>query len=188
MPWDPGAVVVWHEAWEGTPYFLCPVRVVEDSETRIAYYLAEGTRYTFPPGSYPFGEQHPWAARGSWEDHGILVTHEWGTAHAIWHFWRGDERAFAGWYVNMQAPLVRDGDGFVTQDHELDLVVRPDSTWSWKDEQELLDWVPRGRFTEEEAAAIRAEGERVLAGWPFPTGWEGWQPDPSWPVPELGDA
>ena len=106
-------------------------------------------------------------------------------AYAIWHFWRGDDRAFTGWYVNMQEPLRREGRSFLTQDQELDIWIEPDGTWRWKDEQELLDWVPRGRFTEDEVAAIRAEGERVLAEWPFPTGWEEWEPDPSWAVPVL---
>jgi hypothetical protein len=50
------------------------------------------------------------------------------------------------------------------------------------------DWVRQGRFTGEDVAAIRAEGERVLAAWPFPTGWEDWQPDPSWTAPELPDG
>jgi hypothetical protein len=54
-----------------------------------------------------------------------------------------------------------------------------------KDEDELAEQVELGCFTAEEAAAARAEGERVLAEWPFPTGWEDWRPDPSWPVPEL---
>ena len=30
---------------------------------------------------------------------------------------------------------------------------------------------------------VRAEAARVLEEWPFPTGWEDWRPDPSWPVP-----
>ena len=32
---------------------------------------------------------------------------------------------------------------------------------------------------------IWAEGERLLAEGPFPTGWEEWRPDPAWNVPEL---
>ena len=87
--------------------------------------------------------------------------------------------------MNLQAPFRRDGTAFDTQDHELDLWITPDGAWKWKDEEALLDWVRRGRFTEAEAAAIRAEGERVLAAWPFPTGWEGWEPDPSWRAPVL---
>jgi len=72
-----------------------------------------------------------------------------------------------------------------TQDHELDLVVRPDRSWRWKDEEKMEYWVRQGRFTPAEVAAIRAEGERVLAASPFPTGWEDWRPDPSWRVPKL---
>jgi hypothetical protein len=45
-----------------------------------------------------------------------------------------------------------------------------------------------GFFAREQAAAVRAEGERVLAEWPFPTGWEDWEPDPSWPPPSVPDA
>ena len=47
------------------------------------------------------------------------------------------------------------------------------------------DGVRQDRFTSEDVAVIRAEGERVLAEWPFPTGWEDWQPDPSWAAPTF---
>ena len=46
------------------------------------------------------------------------------------------------------------------------------------------DWVRQGRFTSKDVAAFRAEGERVLADWPFPTGWEEWQPVPAWAAPK----
>ena len=35
---------------------------------------------------------------------------------------------------------------------------------------------------------VRAEAERVLAAPPWPTGWEAWRPDPSWPAPALPDG
>lgn len=187
MRWSPGDVVVWREAWHGLEYISVPVRVVEDSDDLLVVFVCEGTRYAFP-NPWPFGDQHAWAARGGFEGEGILIAHGAGAAHSIWHFWRGAERRFAGWYVNMQEPLRRDTRSYVTQDHELDIWIEPDRKWRWKDEQELLDWIPRGRFTEDEVVAVRAEGERVLTEWPFPTGWEEWSPDPSWPVPELPDA
>ena len=134
---------------------------------------------------WPFEGEHPWKQRGAWTGHGALVVHRSGDAHTIWHFWRGPERRFGGWYVNLQAPFVRDGREFDTNDHELDIVIEPEGSWRWKDEEKMDGWVRQGRFTQEDVAAIRAEGERVLAEWPFPTGWEGWEPDPSWPVPEL---
>ncbi|HSP74054.1 MAG TPA: hypothetical protein VLN26_16905 [Gaiellaceae bacterium] len=42
-----------------------------------------------------------------------------------------------------------------------------------------------GVFDDAAAAEVRAEGERVIAAWPFPTGWEDWRPDPAWTPPEL---
>jgi hypothetical protein len=62
------------------------------------------------------------------------------------------------------------------------------SDGTWKDEEELHARVSRGRFTEQEVAAIRSEGERVPAERPSPTGREDWQPDLSRPVPELPRA
>jgi hypothetical protein len=183
--WEAGEIVTWRETWHGRTYSAFPVRVVEDIGHTIVVYLAEGTRFAFPPGSWPFDGHHPWAERGVWTGHGVLVRHRAGDAHAIWHFWDGPERRFAGWYVNLQAPFRQDGLAFDTNDHELDIWIESDGTWRWKDEDKMDDWVRRGRFTTEEVATIRAEGERVLAEWPFPTGWEEWRPDPSWPVPTL---
>ena len=185
MRWELGEVVVWRETWRGHTYFVWPVRVVRDDERELAVYVGEGTPFHFPEGAWPFDGEHPWLARDRWVGHGVLVTHRPGDAHAIWHFWDGDERRFAGWYVNMQDPFRRDGTAFDTQDHELDLWIEPDGSWQWKDEERMADWVRQGRFSLDEVAAIRAEGERVLAAWPFPTGWEEWAPDPSWPVPDL---
>lgn len=85
-------------------------------------------------------------------------------------------------HVNLQDPFRLDEHGYATEDHALDVVVEPDGSWRWKDEDELADAVRAGRVDE---AAARAEGERVLAEAPFPTGWEGYRPDPDWPVPEL---
>jgi hypothetical protein len=37
-------------------------------------------------------------------------------------------------------------------------------------------------------AYLAVPGEEVLAEWPFATGWEKWEPDPTWTVPEHPDA
>jgi len=52
--WSHGDVVVRRGTWRGGTYLESPVRVVEDTGERIAVHLAEGTRFTFPPGSWPF--------------------------------------------------------------------------------------------------------------------------------------
>ena len=59
--------------------------------------------------------------------------------------------------------------------------------------QELAEAVEVGLFTSEQARAIRAEGECVIArveSWspPFDEGWEHWRPDPDWPLPSLPEG
>jgi hypothetical protein len=45
-----------------------------------------------------------------------------------------------------------------------------------------------GVFDEEGAAAVRAEGERMIAQRPWPTGWEDWRPPADWhPLPLPDD-
>jgi Protein of unknown function (DUF402) len=183
MLWQAGDEIVWRSKWRGRTYAGIPVRVVRDAADETAVYLAEGTRFGF--AEWPFEGAHPWESRGAWTGHGVLIQLRPGEAHSIWHFWTGPERRFACWYVNLQEPYVRDGMAFDSRDNELDVVIAPDGAWRWKDEELMEDWVRQGRFTREEVAAIRREGERVLAAWPFPTGWEEWEPDPAWPVPEL---
>jgi hypothetical protein len=188
MFWKSGDVVAWREAWQGQEYIAVPVRVVEDDEDQLLVYVAAGTRFSFP-SAWPFGEAHPWARDGVWRGaHGSLVRMRPGDSYAIGHFWEGETRRFSGWYVNMQEPFRREGLSYVTQDQELDIWVNADGTWSWKDEQELEDWVGRGRFTRAEVTEIRRVGESVISAWPFPTGWENWAPDPAWPVPTLPES
>ena len=61
-------------------------------------------------------------------------------------------------------------------DQALDVLVEPDGTWRWKDEDDLAEAQALEIWTADEAAAIRAEGERVIAVRPWPTGWESWRP------------
>jgi len=185
MYWCPGEVVAWRQTWQRCEYLAIPVRVVEDTEELLVVYWAESTRYVFGPCAWPFADTHPWAEQGAWHGHGVLALMKPGAGYSIWHLWKGKKRRFAGWYVNLQEPFRRDDRSYFTQDQELDIRIEPDGTWRWKDEQELEDWVARGRFTRREVTEIRRVGQQVVAEWPFPTGWEGWEPDPAWRTPTL---
>ena len=176
-------MVVWWEAWRGRMYGafrFASSRTMTSASSRTS----EGTRFLFPPGGWLFRRRAPLGAPRGMDGPRVLIEYRPGAAHTIWHFWEGNERRFAGWYVNMQAPYRRDGHTYQSQDHELDIWVASDGSWKWKDEEDLEGWVSRGRFTEDEVREIRAEGERVLAEWPFPTRWEDWTPDTSWAVPD----
>ena len=107
-----------------------------------------------------------------------------GRSHSIYLFFSPDG-AFEHWYVNFEQPLRRTLVGYDTFDHKLDLIVMLDGTYRWKDEDELEQAAALGIV---DAAAVRAEGQRVLEEWPFPTGWEEWRPDPTWPAPQLPEG
>lgn len=92
--------------------------------------------------------------------------------------------------MNLEDAHLRDESNIVTQDHVLDLLVRPDRSVTWKDEDELEAAVAAGRYSAEDAELFGGDARAVEAivvmwGSPFCDGWERWKSDPSWPVPAL---
>ncbi|GAA3260328.1 DUF402 domain-containing protein [Dactylosporangium siamense] len=125
----------------------------------------------------------------TWRGADVLLLHPPGAAHSVWWFFTGG--VFTGWYVNLESPAHRRAGGIDVVDHHLDVVVAADRTWRWKDEDEFLGCVGLpGFWDEEQAAAIRAEGERVVAAlearvFPFDGTWCDFVPDAGWPTPAL---
>jgi predicted RNA-binding protein associated with RNAse of E/G family len=71
-----------------------------------------------------------------------------GDAHMLGHFW-DESWTFKGWYVNLRIPIVEHDDFVDSMDQALDVVVDPDGTCRWKDEDDLEKCValtssPRG--------------------------------------------
>ena len=60
--------------------------------------------------------------------------------HSVWLFWSPDWQ-FKTWYVNFQSPLRRLRRGVQIHDYALDIVVRPDMSWSWKDVDEFEELI-----------------------------------------------
>lgn len=186
------------------PFLVMPVTVVEDSDTRIAHYLAAGTRYlrralmngSPVPRVMPLDELRRVGSRlmeDEWRgSHRLIVTRP-GRAHAVYLRWGAATWEFNGWYVNLQEPLQRTESGFTTEDHFLDILVAPDLTWQWKDEDELEEAVEVGRVTRAAADTIRLEGERVIDDieaerFPFDNSLTLWRPDPAWRIPALSSS
>ncbi len=180
----PGMVIDRREVLHGRAWLVTPVRVVWDSEDILVTYLAEGTPLIFP--EHPFGP-HPWSAQDRWTGTGVLQVHRRGDAYSAWAFHK--EGVFTGWYVTFEAPVRRWEEGFDTVDHGVDIWIPAGGTrWQWKDRAEVAALVQVGRLTQDEADAVWAETEKVAAAldrderWWSP--WDGWAPDPTWPVPD----
>jgi hypothetical protein len=197
--WRSGEVVtVRFRSIDGRFYAGRPVRVVSQTDELLVTYLAVGTVVSETMLSdgrrlrdVPLQER--WAHPRSsvlrpWERTELVQLFPRGRAYSLWVM-RDPTRALVGWYVNLEDPH-EFGDGTIsTRDHVLDIWV-PAETGEpeWKDEDEFEAAIATGRVTAEKAVAIRAEGERVLAERPWPTGWEDWLPPGEWTPAELPDG
>jgi len=74
----------------------------------------------------------------TWDGSNVLMWTPPDADHSVWWFFDLDSR-FEGWYVNIESPSRRWSHGLDIQDHALDILVKPDRTWSWKDKDELAE-------------------------------------------------
>lgn len=132
---------------------------------------------------------HDWYERTL--NRAVLTLFPQGEAHAIRLFFTADWQ-FQFWYINLERPYWRTPHGIRTKDQILDIVVKPDLSWSWKDDDEFALLLEAGYFNDAEATAINAEAVKVIADlearrWPFNEPWPEWRPDPAWKAPQIAD-
>jgi hypothetical protein len=202
MGWPYGRPVLYRNIARGVVVNVRPCRVVSDDERGLLLWLARGSAIAVEVAedgrgirTMPFTE---WAGLrhrlepGTWQGPGILKFLPPGVDHSVW-FFRDDAGRFALWYVNLEEHGVRWDDGELAGvdvvDQDLDIVVAPDRTWRWKDEDEFAERlaVP-GHYWVPDPDAVWAEGRRVIkeieAGeFPFDGTWTDFVPDPSWSAP-----
>ena len=200
----PGRPVLYRNIASGRVVNVRPCRVVSDDERGLLLWLARGSVVATEVAEdgrelrdMPFTE---WAGlrhrlvESSWRGPGILKFLPPGVPHSVWFFF-DDAGRFASWYVNLEEPGVRWDDGPIggvdTVDQDLDIVVEPDRSWAWKDEDEFAERLalPDHYWVRDEDA-VWAEGRRVIkvieAGeFPFDGTWTTFTPDPSWPTPRV---
>jgi len=203
--WTPGQTIVHQEFWRDRLWAARPLTVVEDTGDRLLLWIPQGTRRKVP--HTPPGRADPPVRkdrvianldRGDW----VLGEHVWdvsslwivhpGDWHAVWVSWVG-EHAHLGWYVNLQMPFRRTAIGIEAMDLMLDVVVEPDRTWRWKDDDEFDEILERGIFDAGTGTRVRREADdviaRVEAGDPvFREPWPSWSPDPAWARPVLPEG
>ncbi|MDG4769695.1 DUF402 domain-containing protein [Solwaraspora sp. WMMD792] len=202
MRFQPGQLIMHRNVRRGRLGWVRPARVVVDDERGLLVWVDRGSPVVNEVAddgrgmrAMPFTE---WITRsyrikhGRWLGPPVLKFLPAGAAHSVWWF-RDDAGNFLNWYVNLEEPGVRwaDGDlaGVDVVDQDLDVVVRPDRSWVWKDEEEFAERLafPEHYWVRDEAA-VRAEGRRVIkiaeAGdFPFDGTWCDFRPDPAWAPP-----
>jgi hypothetical protein len=198
----PGQTIVRRSVWDnGHIGAVESVKVVSDDHNGLLCWLASGsdaaTRTTLGGESV---RKMPLAQRMAiptmltprqWIGTNVLTLSRAGQAHSVWWFF-GLDLTFQGWYVNLEKPFVRWFGGMDIRDHALDIVVKPDRSWQWKDEDEFAERTGAEQFwTAEQAARIRAEGETVIASieagrYPFDGVHTDFQPDAAWEPARFG--
>lgn len=189
--WDVGDVVVRREVLHGHAWVGFATYVVADEPDLLALYIAPGSELAF--ATWPFDRwEHPWRTAGHrrWHGHGKLMLHRPGDPYSVDVFWAGEDRDFAGWYLNLQDPFRRLAAGIDTLDHELDFWVPAQGAWEVKDAELFEQRVAEERYTAAQAADIRAVGDHLRgmlgAGehW-WDASWATWSPPVSWGPREV---
>ena len=174
---------VWRDVHRGRVWRAQACRIVEESAKSIALWIPAGSPAKVPGDGLRIPGDD-WELVDAAPKRDQICIARPGRRHSVYVFWADDWKV-DHWYVNFEQPLRRSPVGFDTFDEKLDLIVKPDGSYRWKDKDELEQAAALGLLDPEE---VRAEAERVLEEWPFPVGWEDWRPDPSWPVPQLPDG
>ena len=173
---------------------LKPVVVVEDSDAAVKLFAPAGVR-TMVSRPIPAGRPKPWGpgewelAPARWDRWNAVFEHSPGKWSSTWTWWTPDWE-FIGWYVNLQEPIWRTRWGFDARDLQLDIVVAPDRSWRWKDEDDLARSIETGLISEANAERARAAGAEAIAEiearrGPFADGVERWRPPREWATPVL---
>ena len=115
-----------------------------------------------------------------------IADDEWSS---VWWFFDA-AGVFTNWYVNLEIPLGRSESGPDRIDGVLDVIVAPDGSWTWDDEDEAEFAVEAGRISAEQLTRLYEEGERVGAlaergAYPFDGTDVDFRPEPGWAAPEL---
>lgn len=193
--WKPGDQVVIRGVTEtGAIVTGKAVILVEDSSERTAMYFPVGSPFERRlrrkvNGRYSDDSRTEWR-RFVVKENDILMLFYPGKLYAIWLMWNHDTGIFVQWYADLQTEPRRTEIGFDRYDLDLDVVVRPDLSWAWKDEREFRDLIDLRIFSNETEEAVRTAGQEVISRAqnresPFNEGWEDWSPDRDWPIPKF---
>lgn len=174
----------------GVVAFAWPVEPIASDTDAIVVGLVAGSRGLVPVG-YPddLATLDQQALRGefdhvarTWESTNCLHVFQpnqwWGT-RLMWDAATGN---FLCWYVDFLRPVQKHGTFVDTRDLSLDIVVLPDGTFIWKDEDRYAHKINCGLIDDEEQAGVElARGHAVAAiqgrSFPFDGSFRDWRPD-----------
>lgn len=200
--WSPGETIVIQELWRNQLWAARPITVVHDDGDGLVLWCPKGTVRKVP--ATPPSRQSP-ASRPEWFAD-LLTRRDWTLVDSVWDvstLWllrEGDWHAVWvsylesgdhwGWYINLQEPFRRKPRGIQTMDLMLDILVKRDRSWRWKDEDDFEILLAHDLLDVVAAQRVRDEAQKVVqrverSEPPFDGTWSDWRPHPTWSLPEL---
>lgn len=171
MSYDAGDVIVLRDVYDDGVWFAWPLAVAEDSERGLLAWQVPGA-VGWVPDEFATNRASLFAQVSSgrrdlveltWKDtialH-VFVPDQWWSTRLMWSAANGD---FLCWYVDLRVPVVRRGSFLDGRDLQLDLVVWPDLTWWWKDEDDLTAAFTAGLISAVELTAVDRTRTAILA-------------------------
>jgi protein associated with RNAse G/E len=198
--WKPGDVIAWRGIYRERIWHVQPTLLVKDSPEEVVLTLLPGTECIAEP-TYPKGKKngqrrwhfvdHDWQlATYTWQTNRLLLIFEPQNYYSIFLFWNHTSDEFQCYYVNFQLPFQRNGMAVDTLDLDLDLIIRPDFSYKWKDVDDYQEGIAHGVILPEWCNEIESATSEVMERlekrqYPFDGSWLDWKPDPTWQPPML---
>jgi protein associated with RNAse G/E len=198
--WQPGDVISWRGIYRNRIWHVQPTILVKDSPEEVVTTLLPGTE-CIADENYPKGKKHSkrrwhfieedWhLARYTWQRNRLLLIFEPEKYYSTILFWNHASNEFLCYYINFQVPLQRNHCALDTLDLDLDIIINPDFTYEWKDEDDYEQAIERGVIFPEWIAGIERSKVEIFdrlekRQYPFDGSWLNWMPEASWVPPEL---
>ena len=198
--WKPGDVIAWRGIFNQRVWHVQPTIVVKDSPEEIVLTLLPGTE-CIAEEDYSMGkkngkrwwdfEDKPWnLEKYIWRANRLLILLEPEKYYSTTYFWRDDSNDFLCYYINFQLPFQRSHCGIDTLDLDLDLIINPDFSFEWKDEDDYQKAIDNRviipKWTQEIEMAKKEVFDKLeKRQYPYDGSWLNWMPDPGWSPPKL---
>ena len=198
--WKPGEIVMWRGILNDHVWHVQPTIVVKDDPTELVLTLLPGTE-CLAEETYPLGKQkskrwwdfkdHDWVLKPyTWQTNRLLLILKPDEYYSTILFWDQASNEFICYYINFQLPFKRNHSSIDTLDLELDIVIRPNFTYEWKDLDEYQMTLERGIISTAHEREIETAKPDVLdklekRQYPFDGSWLNWKPNAQWSPPKL---
>jgi len=198
--WNSGDVIAWRGIYRNQIWHAQTVIVVKDTPEEIVMALLPKAECVAPEG-YLNGKdsnKRRWNFKDKawekqnylWRTNLLLLLLEPQKYYSTIYFWNNESNQFLCYYVNFQLPFKRSHCGVDTLDLDLDLIINPDFSYEWKDEDDYQKAIDKGVIIPEWTQEIEMAKNEVFnklekRQYPYDGSWLNWMPDPNWSPPKL---